>query len=85
MPGTKRTEMPPSAKLIEPDWTAKSAPVMPAAQSYAVGLKVFHPKFGEGEITAIADRRDDQELVIEFKRHDTKRLLASLAKLDVID
>jgi DNA helicase-2/ATP-dependent DNA helicase PcrA len=85
MPGTKRTEMPPSAKLVEPDWTAKSVPVAPAAPSYAVGLKVFHPKFGEGEITAIADRRDDQELVIDFKRHDTKRLLASLAKLDVID
>ncbi|CAN5539817.1 UvrD-helicase domain-containing protein [soil metagenome] len=85
MPGTKRTEMPPSAKLVEPDWTAKSVPVAPAAPSYSVGLKVFHPKFGEGEITAIADRRDDQELVIDFKRHDTKRLLASLAKLDVID
>ena len=36
-------------------------------------------------ITEISDRRDDQELAIDFKRHGVKRLLASLAKLDVIE
>jgi DNA helicase-2/ATP-dependent DNA helicase PcrA len=48
-------------------------------------MRIFHPKFGEGEITSISDRRDDKELEIAFKLHGTKRLLASLAKLDVIE
>lgn len=85
MSGARTNQVAPSQKPAEPDWASRSTPASPPAPSYSVGLKVFHPKFGEGEIKEIADRRDDQELVIEFKRHDTKRLLASLAKLDVID
>jgi hypothetical protein len=49
------------------------------------GRTVFHPKFGEGTITSVSERRGDQELEIEFKLHGTKRLLASLARLDVIE
>jgi len=49
------------------------------------GLKVFHPKFGEGEILSVTERRGDQEYEIAFKLHGTKRLLASLAKLDIIE
>jgi hypothetical protein len=45
---------------------------------------VFHPKFGEGVIAEVTDRRGDQELAIDFTRHGRKRLLASLAPLDVI-
>ena len=48
-------------------------------------MRIFHPKFGEGEIIEINDRRDDKELAIAFKLHGTKRLLASLAKLDLIE
>jgi DNA helicase-2/ATP-dependent DNA helicase PcrA len=54
------------------------------AHTYATGELVFHAKFGEGRIVEVIDRRDDQELAIDFARHGRKRFMASLAPLDVI-
>jgi DNA helicase II / ATP-dependent DNA helicase PcrA len=57
------------------------------AHTYRPGERVFHPKFGEGVVAAVDQRRDgsDQELAIDFVRHGQKRLLASLAPLDLIE
>ena len=68
-----------------PSWATAAPPPAAPVINYSVGMGVFHPKFGEGFIREINDRRDDQELAIEFRKHGTKRLLASLAKLDVIE
>ena len=54
-------------------------------QSYSPGQRVFHNKFGEGTVLSTESRRDDQEIVVEFQRHGTKRLMASLAPLDIIE
>jgi len=54
----------------------------PSLVRYATGDRIFHPKFGEGRISDVADRGGDQELTIDFVRHGTKRLIASLAPLD---
>ena len=54
------------------------------AQTFQTSERVFHPKFGEGTIVEIVDRRDDQELSIDFARHGKKRFLASLTPLDTI-
>jgi DNA helicase-2/ATP-dependent DNA helicase PcrA len=62
-----------------------AAPVIPASRTFAVGERVFHPHFGEGTIAEAVERRADQELAIDFARHGRKRLLASLAKLDLIE
>ena len=56
----------------------------PVAQ-YKTGQRVFHAKFGEGVITEATERRGDQELAIAFIRHGTKRLMGSLAPLDIIE
>jgi DNA helicase-2/ATP-dependent DNA helicase PcrA len=88
MPGGKSTETPIRTTTIVPDWVAANsatASLAPPAVEFHAGMRIFHPKFGEGEITSISDRRDDKELEIAFKLHGTKRLLASLAKLDVIE
>jgi DNA helicase-2/ATP-dependent DNA helicase PcrA len=88
LPGGKGTESKIRTSTIVPDWVAgNSAPEAPPVPEveFCAGMRVFHPKFGEGEITEISERRDDQELVIAFKLHGTKRLLASLARLDVIE
>ncbi len=53
-------------------------------QSYSAGQKVFHNKFGEGQVVGVEARRNDQEVVVAFERHGTKRLMASLAPLDII-
>ncbi len=55
------------------------------AMTYAAGQKIFHPKFGEGTVIATTERRDDQEVAVEFVRHGPKRLLASLAAMDIIE
>ena len=53
--------------------------------TYASGQKVFHPKFGEGLVIEASERGGDQEVAVEFVRHGPKRLLASLAAMDIID
>ena len=52
---------------------------------YLSGQKVFHPKFGEGQVLEVLPRRDDAEVVVQFVRVGTKRLMASLARMDVIE
>jgi hypothetical protein len=38
-----------------------------------------------GTVTEAVERRDAQEVAVEFIRHGPKRLLASLAAMDVIE
>ncbi len=52
---------------------------------YVTGQRVFHPKFGEGTVTEAKELSGDQEVAVEFVRHGPKRLLASLAAMDIID
>ena len=61
--------------------TAAAAPPLP---DYETDQLVFHAKFGEGRIVEITPRGDDQELVVLFQRHGTKRLMATFARLEVI-
>ena len=62
--------------------TVGAASVVPR---FEPGQRVFHPRFGEGQITDVTDRAGDQELAISFVRHGSKRLIARLANLDLID
>jgi DNA helicase-2/ATP-dependent DNA helicase PcrA len=64
--------------------TSTAPPPPPPRTNYAINQRVFHSKFGEGLITEAIDRKDDQELSVEFVRHGPKRLMASMARLDVI-
>lgn len=63
---------------------AVATPAAPVQRTYKGGERVFHAKFGEGVIAEVEQRRDDQELAIDFARHGRKRLLASLAPLDIV-
>ncbi len=60
-----------------------NAPVI-TLREYTPGQRVFHSQFGEGTITEVVARHNDQEIAVEFARHGKKRLLASLAPLDVV-
>jgi DNA helicase-2/ATP-dependent DNA helicase PcrA len=68
-----------------------SSPVMAPSRvaaiipTYTVGQRVFHSQFGEGTVTDVVARNDDQEVAVEFSRHGRKRLLASIAPLDIVD
>jgi DNA helicase II / ATP-dependent DNA helicase PcrA len=47
------------------------------------GQRVFHNRFGDGTVLEVNDRAGDQEVTVQFKRHGTKRLVASMANLTV--
>lgn len=80
-PGSFASKVSSSWSMPEP--TPKLVPEQ--VPDYQVGNSVFHPKFGEGQINEISERRDgDKELGVLFKRHGAKRLIASLAKMDII-
>ena len=81
----------PLASRVSGDWIASSDRVVtietsppPPLPDFKVGQHVFHPKFGEGTIAEVIVRNDDQELAVEFARHGKKRLMASLAHLDLL-
>ena len=52
-----------------------------AASGYAVGERVAHPVFGQGEIVRIETLAADHKLVVVFAEYGEKILLAKFAKL----
>jgi DNA helicase-2/ATP-dependent DNA helicase PcrA len=63
----------------------EAAAVLPPAPKFETGQRVFHAKFGEGTVIEASERGGDQEVAVSFVRHGTKRLLASLAGMEIID
>src|SRR5207244_3617123 len=56
----------------------------PAAMGFKVGEKVRHHKFGEGQVLAVKPSGVDEEVTVMFKTGGTRRLLASMARLERI-
>jgi hypothetical protein len=54
----------------------------PAAMGFKVGEKVRHHKFGEGQVLAVKASGMDEEVTVMFKSAGTRRLLASMARLE---
>ena len=54
-------------------------------ESFQIGTKVFHKKFGEGVITKTEPEDDDLKVDIEFAKVGSKRLMAKFANLEIID
>ena len=52
---------------------------------YKVGQRVFHKKFGEGEITNLERESDDVKVDIQFDKFGHKRLMAKFAGLEVLN
>lgn len=53
----------------------------PAEIDFGVGDRVFHVKFGEGTVTAMAKEPRDYKVTVDFDRAGTKIMYASFAKL----
>ena len=60
-----------------------AAPVV-ELPDYQTGQRVFHAKFGEGVVAEVVPRRDDVEISVMFDRHGRKRLMGTLARLEVL-
>ena len=61
-------------------------PAQKSAPSHGLknGTKVFHAKFGEGQVTMLEGSGDDARAQINFTRHGVKWLALSVAKLTVV-
>jgi DNA helicase-2/ATP-dependent DNA helicase PcrA len=58
---------------------------LPAEARYQVGMRVRHPTFGEGIVTATQIDLGDEEVTVVFEGDETKHLVASLAGLIILD
>ncbi|CAN5208557.1 hypothetical protein BH24CHL7_BH24CHL7_09950 [soil metagenome] len=60
-------------------------PIVPGERRYRDGDRVRHPAFGEGAVVTSKLTRDDEEVTVAFPERGVKKLLASLANLQLIE
>jgi DNA helicase-2/ATP-dependent DNA helicase PcrA len=58
---------------------------VPGARRYQDGQRVRHRTFGEGLVVSSRLTRDDEEVTVAFPDQGVKKLMASLAGLEVRD
>ena len=59
-------------------------PIVPGERRYRDGDRVRHAAFGEGTVCPSKLTRDDEEVTVAFPDQGVKRLLASLANLEIV-
>jgi DNA helicase-2/ATP-dependent DNA helicase PcrA len=64
-------------------WESRSAG--PVEARYRAGMRVHHPRFGEGVVLETRVDDQDEEVTVVFESGETKRLVASLAQLEVLE
>jgi DNA helicase-2/ATP-dependent DNA helicase PcrA len=64
-------------------WQVPKAPVVPGERRYRDGQKVRHRIFGEGHVVSSKLTRDDEEVTVAFPGQGVKKLMASMAGLEV--
>jgi hypothetical protein len=64
-------------------WAVPPQSSVPGAHRYRDGQKVRHRVFGEGQVVSSRLTRDDEEVTVAFPRQGIKKLMASLAGLEV--
>jgi DNA helicase-2/ATP-dependent DNA helicase PcrA len=64
--------------------TAPPRPIVPGERRYRDGDRVRHQRFGEGTVVSSKLTRDDEEVTVAFPDQGIKRLLASLADLEIV-
>jgi DNA helicase II / ATP-dependent DNA helicase PcrA len=84
-PGEEPGFEPPAATAAHPDpgWQVPPAPVVPGERRYRDGQKVRHRIFGEGQVVSSKLTRSDEEVTVAFPGQGIKKLMASLAGLEV--
>jgi DNA helicase-2/ATP-dependent DNA helicase PcrA len=59
-------------------------PIVPGERRYRDGDRVRHPRFGEGTVVSSRLTRDDEEVTVAFPDNGVRKLLASLANLELL-
>ena len=62
----------------------RNAPSTPEPNRLTIGSRIRHPTFGVGTVQEVEGHGDDQQAVIDFgPKNGTKRILVSVAKLEM--
>ena len=64
--------------------TVPPRPIVPGERRYRDGDRVRHPRFGDGAVVTSKLTRDDEEVTVAFPEQGVKKLLASLANLELL-
>lgn len=62
-------------------YNKSSTPKALISVDYKVGDRVKHTKFGEGMVTSLNEKSGDYEVCVRFDSGDTRKMMASFAKL----
>ncbi len=65
------------------EWRLPPETQVPGEHRYKDGQKVRHQIFGEGQVVSSKLTRDDEEVTVAFPKQGIKKLMASLANLEV--
>ncbi len=65
------------------EWRLPPETQVPGEHRYKDGQKVRHKVFGEGQVVSSKLTRDDEEVTVAFPKQGIKKLMASLADLEV--
>ena len=74
---------PTAAVLQEDAWAVPAVSGVPGERRYQDGQRVRHRTFGEGLVVSSRLTRDDEEVTVAFPDQGVKKLMASLAGLEV--
>jgi len=65
------------------EWRVPESSNVPGEHRYQDGQKVRHKVFGEGQVVSSKLTRDDEEVTVAFPEGGIKKLMASLANLEI--
>jgi DNA helicase-2/ATP-dependent DNA helicase PcrA len=78
---TVGADEPPAPRADE--WHVPPETTVPGEHRYKDGQKVRHKVFGEGQVVSSKLTRTDEEVTVAFPRQGIKKLMASLARLEI--
>lgn len=70
--------------VVAPRARVPERPIVPGERRYRDGDRVRHGSFGEGTVVSSKLTRDDEEVTVAFPERGVKKLLASLANLEIV-
>jgi DNA helicase-2/ATP-dependent DNA helicase PcrA len=70
--------------VVSPKAVVPPRPIVPGERRYRDGDRVRHSAFGEGTVVSSKLTRDDEEVTVAFPERGVKKLLASMANLELV-
>lgn len=74
----------PTMKRLTPNNTGGGIVPQHTASEVAPGVRIHHPKLGEGVITSVGEMQGEATITVDFKIAGSKKLLLKFAKFEIL-